>query len=330
MRRPIEMTGRKGAALLLILGILATLGWLAAEIVRETVKQQSESAAFSRAQKLRETAWSATEAVTAALRERKLILGDLFTLPHDGTPLLSNSGYTPSNGVRVTVNISDESGKLAFRKLDADALRELLADVGVPTDEAPKLADILLDRFDPNPSRRLLGMKREDYLAAGLPPPPERPPENFAELLEAPGMAAHFLDTDGKPNAKFRDLCACLSLCGDTVEPNLNTAPEPLLRHLARQGVLTEAPPLLRWRNGPDGVAGTEDDRYARQTADFALSGAAVSGDKTSFTVRRVRITTRVEFGESSFLLCVLADPGAESQGFPWKVLRAEENRRLD
>lgn len=321
---------RRGAALLLILCILAALGWLAAEIVRETVRQQSESAAFSRAQRLREAAWSATECVVASLREKKLIDGGLYALPTADTALLASSGYEAPRGLRVTVELSDESGKLGFRTLNTDTLRELLTDTGVPPDAAPRLADIILDRFDSAPSRRLLGMKRDDYLAAGLSPPPERPPESFAELLEAPGMTEYFLDPDGTPNTRFHDLCSCLSLSGDTVEPNLNTAPPALLRHLRRQGVLPDADALILWRNGPDKLPGTDDDRYARMSADLAASGVGAVAEGAAFTVRRIRIMTRVEFGESSFLLCVLADPTAETNGFPWKILRSEENRRLD
>lgn len=328
MRRPTDK--RRGAALLLILGILAVLGWLTAEIVRETVRQQSESAAFSRAQRLREAAWSATECVVASLRERKLIDGGLYTLPTDAAKLLSDSGYEPPRGLRVSVELSDESGKLGFRSLTTDTLRELLADNGVPADAAPRLADILLDRFDPAPARRLLGMKRDDYLAAGLPPPPERPPESFSELLDAPGMAEFFLNADGTPNAHFHDLTECLSLSGDTKEPNLNTASPALLRHLRRQGVLPDADALIRWRNGLDKLPGTGDDRYARMSADFAASGVGAVSDGSTFSVRRLRILTRVEFGESSFLLCVLADTSTETNGFPWKILSSEENRRLD
>lgn len=321
---------RRGAALLLILGILAALGWLAAEIVRETVRQQSESAAFSRAQRLREAAWSATECIVASLREKKLIDGGQYTLPNDGTALLVSSGYEAPRGLRVTVELSDESGKLGFRTLNTDTLRELLTDTGVAPDAAPRLADILLDRFDAAPARRLLGMTRDDYLAAGLPPPPERPPESFAELLEAPGMTEFFLNADGTPNTRFHDLTDCLSLVGDTTEPNLNTASPALLRHLCRQGLLPDADALIRWRNGPDKLPGTGDDRYARMSADLAVSGAGAVADGAAFTVRRVRILTRVEFGESSFLLCVLADPTVETNGFPWKILSTEENRRLD
>ena len=330
MRRRTEKNHRSGAALILILGILAVLGWLTAEIVKETVRQQAESAAFSRRQKLRETAWSAAECVLASLREKKLVEGDLYTVPADGAKLLENAGYAAPKGLRVSVALSDESGKLGWLALKEDDLRELLTDCGVPPDVSPKLTDILLDRFEYSPDKRLLGMKRDDYLDAGLPPPPERPPESFAELLEAPGMAACFENADGSPNEHFHDLISCLSPGGDTTEPNLNTASPALLRHLRRLGVLPDADALIKWRAGPDGIPGTDDDRYARNSGDLAVSGTGAVSEGAAFTVRRLRLMVSVEFGESSFLLTVIADPTSATPGFPWKLIRAEENRRVD
>lgn len=332
MRRIINpiANGKRGAALILILGILAALGWLAAEIVRETVRQQSESAAYTRAQRMRETAWSATECLIAGLREKQLVDGGLHHLPARPDVLLTEAGFVPPRGLTVTVELSDESGKLGFRKMTADTLRELLIDVGVPSDAAPRLADTTLDRFEPGESRRLLGMKREDYLAAGLPAPPERPPEHFAELLQTPGFTEYFTDSEGKPNSGFRSLCSCLSLSGDTDSPNLNTASAALLHHWRRLGKLADGDALLRWRHGPDGIANTDDDRYARTSADMTVSGAGLMAEDAAFTVRRLRILTKVSFGESSFLLCVLADPTTPANGFPWKILFAEENRRID
>lgn len=334
MRPPIERprAGRRGAALLLILGILGVLGWLAADIVSETLRQQAESAAFSRRERLREAAWSAAEVVVARLRETALVRGALHTVPRDGARMLAAAGYEPPRGLKVTVTVDDVSGRLGWAALREQPLRELLVSCGVPPDAAPRLADTLLDRFEPGPERRLLGMKREEYAAAGLPPPPERPPADFGELLDAPGMREFFTDEAGAPNGNFRDLCSCLCLAGDTVTPNLNTAPPALLRHLRRTGVLPDADALLAWRNGPDRLPGTPDDRYARTAADLAASGAGIPAeDGAAFTVSRLRLAVRVEFASGgAFLLSLLFDPSSTSPGFPWKLLRTEENREME
>ena len=84
---------RRGAALLLVLGLIATLGWLAARIVLETRRHLAERAVFVRREQLRATAWSAAECVLAALREKRLVDGELYSLPHDASSLLNATGY---------------------------------------------------------------------------------------------------------------------------------------------------------------------------------------------------------------------------------------------
>ena len=83
---------------------------------------------------------------------------------------------------------------------------------------------------------------------------------------------------------------------------------------------------LLRWRDGPDGLPGTTDDRYARLTTDLAASGVGIPAEGAAFTVRRVRAEVVVTFAESRFLLTVEADPNTTSPGFAWKVLGQAEN----
>jgi len=324
--RPALPARRRGAALLLILGILAVLGWLGAAIARETLRQQAETAAFARGQRLRERAWSAAECVLAGLRERRLMRGGLYTVPADGDTLLRASGFDSGGGMPVRVRIADVSAAYGLGKIETDTLRELFVSLGVPPDTAPALADTFLDRFRRAPAKRLLGMKREDYADAGLPPPPERLPATEAELLAVPGLPKWFTDEHGRPDNRFADLIACLALTGDTTAPNLNTAPPAMLRHLHRTGMIPDAEAFRRWRDGPDGRPGTGDDRYARQTADLAAAGVGLPAEGAAYTVRRVRLDVTVTFAESSFLLTLEADPEQSVPNFPWKIVRQIEN----
>lgn len=94
------------------------------------------------------------------------------------------------DGVVVQVAISDEQGKIDLNKANPLLLEGLFLAAGVSQDEALALADAVQDWRDTDELRRLQGAEREEYLAAGLPGPANRPFERLDELLEVLGMTA--------------------------------------------------------------------------------------------------------------------------------------------
>lgn len=94
------------------------------------------------------------------------------------------------DGVVVQVAISDEQGKIDVNKANPLLLEGLFLAAGVSQDEALALADAVQDWRDTDELRRLHGAEREEYLAAGLPGPANRPFERLDELLEVLGMTA--------------------------------------------------------------------------------------------------------------------------------------------
>ena len=250
---------RRGAALLLVLGLIATLGWLAARIVLETRRNLAERAVFVRREQLRATAWSAAECVLAALREKRLVDGELYSLPHDASSLLNATGYVPPRGVRIGTDLRDLSAKTALRSLDADSLRDLFTDLGIPFDNASRLADNYLDAVASPDSRNAA----DGPLSGAASPKLGRLPDDFHELLTIPGFRENFQNADGSPNDLARDFQECVVFRGDTAEVNLNTASLPALRRLAKRGVIADPVALDRWLAGPDAVRGTDDDRFA-------------------------------------------------------------------
>ncbi|MBI3291689.1 MAG: general secretion pathway protein GspK [Elusimicrobia bacterium] len=85
----------------------------------------------------------------------------------------------------------------------------------------------------------------------------ERPLQSLAELALIPGVTHERLE-------KWAPL---LRAFGEQ-EVNLNSASQGVLEALGL--ARSTAGTLLAWRDGPDGVAGTQDDRIFRQTGDMA------------------------------------------------------------
>lgn len=311
---------RRAAVLLLVLGMIATLGWLVAEVVLTARRDIAAQATHLHKGRLRAVAWSAAESVVAALRERRLVDGDLYTVPHDGAALLAATGFVAAPGTRVTVALGDDSGKIALPALDDAGRRELFADLGAPLDVAARLADRYRETIVTDPR----------LAASDADAPLGRPPRDFEELLTVPGFAETFCQRDGAPNALGRDLLAAVTFTGDTRAPNINTAAPALLRHLATRGVLAEPAKLARRLAGPDGARGTDDDTHLRSDAELTLAGHGPVSSAAAFTVRRLRVAVTVHLEDAAFRLTLVLDPTAETAGFPWKILRSAENGPVD
>lgn len=88
----------------------------------------------------------------------------------------------------VQVAITDEHGKIDLNNANPLLLQGLFLAVGVDQDEAVALADAIQDWRDTDQLRRLNGAESEEYLAAGLPEPGNRPFEQLQELLDVLGM----------------------------------------------------------------------------------------------------------------------------------------------
>ena len=236
------------------------------------------------------------------------------------TPVLFSGGYKPPQGWDVVVTAEDLSGRYGLRALGRERLRDLLNDLDIPFEDATSLAEGMIRIMNPDPTRNERGF-RDD-----LPGAPDHPGQDFVDLRLVPGFAKAFLNEDGTPNSRLENFIGCVSILGDTIKPNLNSASEPMLQHLMKRGAIADANALARWLSGRDGIRGTEDDRHAMTVEDFDVSGGGVMDRTVVTTVTRVKIHAQVRFGEGVFSLTVVADPTSQSRGFPWKILNQLEN----
>lgn len=125
----------------------------------------------------------------------------------------------------VQVAITDEHGKIDLNKANPLLLQGLFLLAGVEQEEAVALADAIQDWRDTDQLRRLSGAESEEYLAAGLPEPANRPFERMEELRKVLGMTAEL----------YAQVKPALTLYSERSEINPLVAPRLVL--LALPGV---------------------------------------------------------------------------------------------
>ncbi len=93
------------------------------------------------------------------------------------------------NEAKISVQITDESGKIDLNLANEELLVGLFASVGVDFDEALALSDKIQDWRDPDEEVRLAGAEDADYFAAGYAHGAKDAPfDTVPELLQVMGM----------------------------------------------------------------------------------------------------------------------------------------------
>ncbi len=105
--------------------------------------------------------------------------GELFAI--DGTP------YRAAED--LTVSTQDEAGLINVDNLPVAALPRLFAALGLSPDDRTMMSDRLADYLSGGDLKRPQGAKADDYLRAGLPPPPGGPLLRRDQLLGVMGWS---------------------------------------------------------------------------------------------------------------------------------------------
>jgi len=94
------------------------------------------------------------------------------------------------NDAKISVQITDESGKIDLNLANEELLVGLFASVGVEFDEALALSDKIQDWRDPDEEVRLAGAEDADYFAAGYSHGAKDAPfDTVPEVLQVMGMS---------------------------------------------------------------------------------------------------------------------------------------------
>lgn len=191
MKRAHPASGFALPAVLVVVGMLA-LVFLVAVSALDTLARQTAQA--KRAVAFEQAALS-LEARTAFLAATEPLAEDAVRI---GAPRsesrsasgLQNRGVTPLQldgrsyrAGRLQLSLQDAAGQINLDQLAPEARSRLAAALGVKPDQRAALLDRLADDMDPDDLKRIQGAEAADYLAAGLPPPRNRPFVSPAEAL---------------------------------------------------------------------------------------------------------------------------------------------------
>ncbi len=318
--RPRVFLRRRGVALILVLGFIATLALLMTGLMATLRVRLVEGERREQADLLRLDADSALAAAMARLavfrmdgRGAYLNEADLAAMAAE--PL---AGRASLSGGEVTVRFRDESAYFPLNTTDTAALRLLFEDVGAPEERAMELADALADWIDADESARLAGAEAEAYGVPGR--PANRPLRRFAELREVKGFAEVFFDASGAPNDLGRRLAEVVTLLSAEPKPNVNTAPEPVLRLLAvRSGADVGA--MLAFRTPLDYPNERRHAGVFESAGRLALVDApSAFAERVSYATRRLRVSVTVTKGELAYVTEALLEPAPGASKAPVTV----------
>jgi general secretion pathway protein K len=150
------------------------------------------------------------------------------------------------DGLQITVALFDEQGKIDLNEAGGELLRGLFLAVELSDEEALALSEAILDWRDEDDERRPQGAEVDEYLAAGLKPPANRPFERLGDLRRVLGMSP----------ALYARVAPALTLLSNKAEVNPLMAPPLVLQALPGLGVESiEQYIEVRRRNYADGIS---------------------------------------------------------------------------
>jgi len=306
---------RRGAVLLIVLVIIVVLSAL---IVQFTEKGMSEIAAeghFVTRMRLRLVAYSALETTLGVLADYVAVDGGLTSPAQGWADPLPISDYTPPEGVKISIEFIDESGRLPLRSLDEVTLIPLFTEMGFANEEVLHLTNALLDWTDTDDDERIDGAESDVYKQAEWPhEASNRPIQRLSELAVVEGFRQLFFDESGRPNDRFRLFSETVSEVG-TGALNINSVSDLALRALG--GVSDpQIDALRRYLAGADLVPGTADDRVIDDSGQIAsVMGALPEGIRLDTRINALRIRVRVDEGGDDFVLEAVVQPGRGASG---------------
>ena len=234
------------------------------------------------------------EFMDASLQENVLVAGQFraLHLAESGIAIGLNTGIKPgdpalkqsigsdggfevkisSEGARIPINYITDAG---YR----DAVYQLFVDWDLSPEEANSAADSLADWVDTDVDPRSQGAEADYYKQQGFADFPRN--QGFTSVDEM--ILVKGMDAVERVKPDWRDY---FSIYGDGLI-DLNYAPKDVLISVC--GVAeTDADNLIRDRNGPDGIAGTEDDKLLSTGTAQQLLGL----DQVRYSQISSRITT--------------------------------------
>ena len=258
---------------------------------------------------------------------------------------LSLDNYPVGEGT-VTVKIIDLERKININSASPPLLQQVLTSQGVDASDISVVSDSILDWIDPDDGTRPAGAESDYY--QGLTPPYDAknaPMDDISELLLVKGVtlamfkggsvtndqgAAFQHHKLGFGNAPGQAPSYAFGL-QDVFTPfssgriNVNTAGSTVLQLIP--GVdTTSAENIIKWRAGPDGQEGTEDDTPFTNPGQLLTAGVApqamqqiASYITTKSTTFEVHVTAKIGGYTREYVAVIWRNgPNAQVVRFYW------------
>ncbi|MEX0331349.1 MAG: hypothetical protein AB3N64_08010 [Puniceicoccaceae bacterium] len=311
---------KRGSIIVLVLVFIVLLTFIVVAFLEEATARIKYYGLFHNRDDLRTDAYSALEITLAVINQYREVEGALWGPTQGWGNPLEKSDFQPAHAAAVRISFEDESGKLPLQTLDYSTLLILFDVLDFDLPDAQSLADGLLDWMDEDDLRRLNGFDGDDYDDKD---PPYRPSNSaivsWDEFKLIEPFDTLFWDEEGRPTAAWDRFKSSVSLY-HTGAINVNQANSTVQEVLMEKGVL-DSRSFAYFKNGSDGVPGTEDDRLFRmgQGNDGILPG---EGSEVTDSIELLRISVEAIRGEARFLLQALvtwsgSNPGAADTTTP-------------
>lgn len=291
---PLRYRRQRGSVLIAVLAVILLLSFLITRFMQEALDDLEYRSIFNEPTDVRSYAFSMLELSLATIQEVALIDEGKLYAPEQGwgNPLSYGNVDVP-NGWDVSVEVTDEGGKLPINTLNEAQLNKMFEETfEFDFGTARELSSMLLDWIDPDDAKRLNGAESEDYLRRN---PPYRaangPLQSLEELRLLEVWEDEFFDEDGQPNERFAQLSGLVSVYySGTV--NLNKASAEVLELLALQDGYDD-------KHIFDGL----DQPYLTQPPGGA--NTATTGVETSL----LRVTVSLRRGNVPYTISALVEP---------------------
>lgn len=259
-------------------------------IERAHVEIKSEGF-FVKRNELRKDAWSMMEVAVAVLADVKAIDGALYAPVQGWNDPLKYAQIQPREGLEVSYEFIDESGKVDINTLDRDSLILLFDELGFELDISSQLSDVLLDWIDGDDETRIDGAESREYSTLELDAhPANQPLKSLDELQYLFGFQDLFFDENGIPLPIFHQLAGAVTTY-EVQSLNVNAASSLALRAIADLDEYDKQA-IDDFVKGFDGELGTDDDNYFASADDVTAvlvdipEGAPLGHQISVLTVR--------------------------------------------
>ncbi len=301
---PIRFPARRtaGSVILLVLVTVLLAAFMLTKFVqRASTELLADARAGDQAQMRRE-AYSALEVTLAVLADVRTYDKALYSPAQGWDHPLEYAGYEPPDGMRVDITFEDESGRISLPKADAATLESLFVVTGVDRNQAERASDALLVWMKADYVPPTLESDPGNYERAAIPhTPARRPLRSLSELASVAVVRDLLFDETGRPNDRYRQFAAAVSLQSfDKV--NLNAAtPEAL----AASGLAPAQASSLRAGNRNGALP------YFRALGEASTAvGTALPTDRFGVEIQALRINVAVRDGGRLYRLSLVVAIG--------------------